>query len=277
MVFASWTTTPRYAVRGGPPKGWPTYRICPSLKRIVLTMKPEAQWYLVEALGNARARLGIRDDYESKQLGLSHFAGVLAGFRYLDVVTQEEERSWYRKMLVALGYELPDPAPPGFARAIYTGDPEKRPLSPAPETTPQFVRSVPGPDQEFEVHEGRLRVIAAEIYDTGVVIRWRVAPEPAISSVFPAEAAAFDADVEGLEEWAAQDLRQKAERSFRMMRLYTFVLTDDVGTEYFPHGGGRGGGSNGMAGDAMFRPAPRSAASHLDFSWLTAKVQISLA
>ena len=240
-------------------------------------MKPEAQWYLVEALGNARAHLGVRDDYESRQLELRYFAGVLAGFRYLEVVTQEEEETWGRKMLVALGYEPPEPAPPGVARAIYTGDPKKLPPeAPAPESTPRFVRSVPGPDQEFDVHGGRLRVIAAEIYDTGVVIRWRAAPEPDVSLVFPAETAALEVDVEGLEEWAAQELRRKAEQRFRMMRLYTFALSDDVSTEYFLHGGGRGGGSNGITGDAMFRPAPPSGASRLEFTWLTAKVQIPL-
>src|ERR1035441_6508941 len=119
-------------------------------------MKPEAQWYLVEALGNARAHLGIRDDYESRQLELRYFAGVLAGFRYLDVVTQEEEQVWYRKMLIALGYDPPEPAPPGVARAIYTGDPKKRETTPEPESTPQFVRSIPGPDEELEVHGGKL-------------------------------------------------------------------------------------------------------------------------
>src|SRR5665213_3221078 len=98
-----------------------------------------------------------------------------------------------------------------------------------------------------------VRVIAAEIYDTGIVIRWRVAPEPDVSSVFPVETAALEVDVEGLEEWAAHELRQKAERSFRWMRLYNFDLSDDVGTDYFLHGGGRGGGSNGITGDAMFR------------------------
>jgi hypothetical protein len=77
----------------------------------------EAQWYLVEALSSARSHLGIRDHYEAKQNQISHFAGVLAGFRYLGAITQEEEQAWYRKMLVALGDEAPDPAPPGVSRA----------------------------------------------------------------------------------------------------------------------------------------------------------------
>jgi hypothetical protein len=37
---------------------------------------------------------------------LSHFAGVLAGFRYQGLITQTEEEAWYRKMVSALGWEL---------------------------------------------------------------------------------------------------------------------------------------------------------------------------
>jgi len=105
------------------------------------SVNPEAQWYLVETLARARGNLGIRDDYESKQRTLSHFAGVLAAFRYQDGMTQEEEHDWYRKMLVALGYEAPDLPPPGVAAAIHLGDPEKRPPPPPAEITPTFLRS----------------------------------------------------------------------------------------------------------------------------------------
>jgi len=91
---------------------------------------------LVEALSRASGHLGLRDDYEFKQRELSHFAGVLAAFRYIGDVTQEEEHDWYRKMLVALGYDTPDPAPPGVAQAIYVGDPKKRPPPSPPETQP---------------------------------------------------------------------------------------------------------------------------------------------
>ena len=173
-------------------------------------MKPEAQWYLVEALASARGQLGIRDDYEAKRTQLSHFAGVLAGFRYLGAVTQEEEQDWYRRMLVVLGYELPDPAPPGVGQSIYVGDPAKRPPRPEPRSVPVFIRSQPGPEEEFEIYGGKLRVIAVEFYDSAVAIRWRVAPPPDIASAFPNEAAALEQDLIGLEEWAAEDLRKKA-------------------------------------------------------------------
>ena len=236
-------------------------------------MEAEAQWYLVEALSSARGHLGIRDDYEAKQNQLSHFAGVLAGFRYLGFITQEEEQAWYRKMLVALGYEPPDPAPPGVSRAIYVGDPAKRPPRPQPQSAPVFIRSRPGPNEEFEVHGGKLRVIAVEFYDSAVAIRWRVSPQPDVASAFPDEAAALEQDLIGLEEWAAEDLRQKGHQKLGMMRLYRFGLTDDLGTSYVPMGSRHGGGPSGMTGEAEFH-APSPEASLLVFSWLGLEVPI---
>ena len=238
-------------------------------------MEPEAQWYLVEALASARGLLGIRDDYEAKQAQLSHFAGVLAGFRYLGVLTQDEEQDWYRRMLIALGYELPDPAPRGVSGAIYIGDPAKRPPRPQLRSAPVFIRSQPGPDQEFEIHGGKLRVIAAEFYDSAVTIRWRVSPQPDIALAFPDEAAALERDLIGLEEWAADELRKKGDQKLAMMRLYKFGLEDDFGTLYVPMGSRHGGAPGGMTGEADF-PAPPPEASRLVFSWLGLEVPIPI-
>jgi hypothetical protein len=244
-------------------------------ERIVPFVKPEVQWYLVEALSNARGHLGIRDDYESKKNQLSHFAGVLAGFRYLKAVTQQEEEDWYHRMLVGLGYTLPDPAPPGFSQAIYVGDPAKRPPIAPPRGAPLFIRSQPGPDQEFEIHGGKLRVIAVEFYDSTVTIRWRVSPQPDIASAFPDEAAALEHDLIGLEEWAAQDLRKKGHETLAMMRLYKFGLQDDLGTSYVELGVGYGGNESDMTGQAEFQ-APPPEASVLVFSWLGLEVRIHI-
>ncbi len=217
----------------------------------------------------------MRDDYEAKQRQLSHFAGVLAGFRYLEVVTHEEQQDWYRRMLVALGYEAPDPAPPGVIRTIYVGDPAKRPPPPQPRSTPVFIRSQPGPDKEFEVHGGRLRVIALEFYDSAVVVRWHVSPQPDIASVFPDETAALERDLVGLEEWAVEDLRQKGYAELAMIRLYRFALRDDLGTSYIQLGSHHGTGPNGMTGEAEFQ-APPAEASLLMFSWLGLEVPIPI-
>jgi hypothetical protein len=237
------------------------------------SVESEAQWYLVEALSNARGHLGIRADYEAKQSQLSHFAGVLAGFRYLGALTQAEEQEWYRRMLVSLGYEVPVSAPPGISRAIYVGDPAKRPARPEPRSTPTFLRSQPGPDREYENCGGKLRVIAAEFYDTALAIRWRVSPPPDIVSAFPDEAAALERDLIGLEEWAAEDLRKKGLQTLAMTRLYEFELRDDLGTAYVRMGSRHGGGPNGMTGEAEFQ-APPPEASLLVISWLGLEVPI---
>jgi hypothetical protein len=240
-------------------------------------MEPETQWYLAEALSDARGRRGIRDDYETKQNGLSHFAGVLAAFRYVGGVTQEEEHIWFGKMLVALGYEPPDPAPPGTAQAIYVGDPAKRPALPRPpDTAPEFIRSQLGPDAELEVLGGRIRVIAVEFYDSEVVVRWRVSPEPDVEAVFTSEMEALEQDLVGLEDWAAAELRDKAKQKLRMMRLYRFGLRDDLGTPYVQKGSGHGGRQHEMSGNVRFGPPTPSGASMLTLSWLGLDVPIPM-
>ncbi len=240
-------------------------------------MKPETQWYLAEALSDARGRLGIRDDDGTRRNQLSHFAGVLAAFRYVGDVTQEEEHLWLAKMLVALGYEPPDPPPPGTAQAVSVGDPAERPAAPRQsDSTPEFLRSRPGPDAEFDLHGGRIRVIAVEFYDTEVVVRWRVSPEPDVAAVFSAEMEALEDDVVGLEEWAATELRDKGRQKLRMMRLYRFGLRDDLGTRYVPKGSGHGGRPDEMTGNERFEPATPSGASVLTLSWLGLDVPIPL-
>jgi hypothetical protein len=229
---------------------------------------------LVEALSRARGLRGIRDDYEAKRAQLSHFAGVLAGFRHLGVITQDEEQDWYRRMLVALGYELPDPAPSGFSQAIYVGDPAKRPPPPQSRSAPELTRSQLGPEQELDLHGGKLRVVAVDFYDSAVAIRWRVSPQPDIASVFPDEVGALEKDLIGLEEWAAEDLRQKGYEELRMMRLYKFGLRDDLGTSYVQtEARVHGGGQSEVTGEVEF-DAPRPGASLLMFSWLGLEVPI---
>jgi hypothetical protein len=220
----------------------------------------------------------VRDDYEAKQKQLNHFSGALAAFRYTGDLTQEEQNAWHRKMMVALGYELPDLPPPGrnVAQVVYVGDPEKRPKSPPAESAPLFVRSHPGPDQEFEVYGGRLQIVAIEVYDTAVAVRWRVSPEPDISLAFPDETRQLEQDMEGLEGWAAEELRRKAEHRLRAMRLYQFLLTDDFGTEYVQRGSRSGGGSGVRSGEAEFQPPPPPAASELVLKWLGLEVSLPL-
>ncbi len=79
----------------------------------------------------------------------------------------------------------------------------------------------------------------------------------------------------GPEEWAAEELRQKAHQKLAMMRLYRFGLRDDAGTSYVPMGSRHGGGPGGMTGEAEFH-APPPEASVLVFSWLGLEVPIPI-
>jgi hypothetical protein len=208
---------------------------------------------------------------------LASYFAALKAFKYLEALSEDEERDWHNRMLIALGITPPPPAGPGTTQAVYIGEPNATPRSPTPpRVLPRFVRSVPGPDAEFERYGGILRVVAAEIYDTMVAVRWRVAPEPDMSSAFPSEAIQLAHDVEGLEIWAADELRRKAEQRLRMMRLYNFDLSDDVATEYRSTGHRHGGGSDGMTGEAEFVPTPPPTAGTLTLAWLGLAVDIPL-
>lgn len=44
----------------------------------------------------------------------------------------------------------------------------------------------------------------------------------------------LEADLVGVDAWAAEELRRKAERRLERMALYRFGLSDDLGTTYVP-------------------------------------------
>jgi len=113
-------------------------------------------------------------------------------------------------MLVAVGLSPPEPAPPGVSRSIFVGNPkdvERRAAT--QEISPTFERSIPGPEAEFDFHGGKPRVIATDIYDTAVDVRWRVAPEPDIDAVFPFEITQMARDTEGTQDWAVFSQRRR--------------------------------------------------------------------
>ncbi len=241
-------------------------------------MRAEIQWYLIEHLAQPRASLHARPDYESRQQQLAAFSGALAAFRYVGEIDQGEDQHWRHRLLEALGYEVPEPGPPGSATAIYVGDPARRPepteVSPVP---PLFIQSTPGPDVEIDVHGGTFRVLAIEIYDVQIVIRWRAAPMPETWLAFPEEAAALEQDLAGIEdEWAKTELRRKAEFGMHRFLMHGFELTDDVGTTYSHDGGGGGGQPRDWTGDAHFKPAPPPQATLLTLNWLGTGVVLPL-
>ena len=226
-------------------------------------MEQEIRWYLVEATAQARGDARHRDDYGQRQQTLAGFGGRLDALVYVGAISDDERNEWHRKMLVALGYELPDPPPPGAMQAIFVGDPRYVP-EPVPQPpVPDFIRSVPGPLEQIELHGVRLRVLSVEMYDVAVEVRWRAVPDP-------------ESDLLGLEEWAADELRRKASRPL-VHRLFEFTLRDDLGTDFVPLGGGRRGGGNETTGDSRFHPAVPPGAGRLTLTWHGNDLVIDLA
>jgi len=103
-------------------------------------------------------------------------------------------------------------------------------------------------------------------------------PEPDITLAFPEEVATLEQDLEGLEDWAADDLRTKGRRRLSMIKLYRrFEFTDDLGTAYMPNGSNHGGGNHEMTGEARFEPGVPQTASALTVSWIGLQVPIPIA
>jgi len=121
--------------------------------------------------------------------------------------------------------------------------------------SPHFVRSIPGPDTEYELYGGRLRIVGVEVYDTMVGVGWRAAPKPDVAAVFvyhtmvrmrqralplrPTDPAVKHAhDVERNGGWPTEETRGKLRKHLALMLHSHIGLADDVGTVYADLGGG---------------------------------------
>jgi len=240
-------------------------------------MKPQVHHYLVEQLANTRADLRHEGNCEFRKHVRSSFSGTLAGFRYLNEITQDEQQLWSARMLVALGHLAPDPGAPGEATAVSVSDPAGQlPQPEESQTPPRIVRSVPGPDREFDVHGGKFWISSIEMFDSRLNIRWSSAPVPDTWSAFPEEGAALERDMDGLDEGAKVQLRKHAERRMYRLLLYGMSLADDVGTSYSQCESHAGGTYDEWKGDAGFRPAPPPNASVLTLTWLGTGVSLPL-
>jgi hypothetical protein len=238
------------------------------------------KWYLIEAVSNARISRLYRPDVESRRSVFHSFSGALSGFLYVNAIDREEYVIWIDKMLVALGFTPPERKEPdghGFSIPIvYLGDgdpPEPRPSLGQPSV---HVRTIPGPATDFEFHGGLVRLSEIQIFTDKILARWRIISPPMISVVFAEPMAALESDLEDLEDWAAAELRRKAERHLERMALYQFSLSDDLGTDYEPGEHRSGNQSGAMEGSLTFRPAPPHTAWTLTLSWHDLDVEISL-
>jgi hypothetical protein len=220
------------------------------LHAYLVGVREEVQWYLVERLANARAMMGLPEALDRRHSTVVGFGSALDALRYVGELTEEEHRDWSNRMLIAVGVTPPEPAPSGVARAVSVGNPKDQERRATHTIAPTFDRSIPGPDAEFDFYARKLRLIAVDVYDTAVEIRWRVAPEPDIDAVFPDEMAQMARDTEGTQEWAAAHLQNEGREGLRRQRIYRFQLSDDAGTPYMHNGGGSGGRRGETTGQA---------------------------
>jgi hypothetical protein len=164
---------------------------------------------------------------------------------------------------------------------------------------PNFVRWLPGPDNEYELYGGRLRILGVEVYDVLVRVGWRAAPMPDAASLFvhysmptmrrrgalePAAAAGshnlvvrLAHEIEHAGGWPTEKTKKELEDHLGLFLATAFGgIADDVGTVYLGRGGATYVGSDGITGTHDLHPAPPLDASKLTITWLDLTVDIPL-
>jgi hypothetical protein len=101
-----------------------------------------------------------------------------------------------------------------------------------------------------------------------------VSPEPDVPSLFPEDFAALEAELESVDDWAADELRKKAWDAFIREKVYVFQLADDIGTQYqrTRHMGHYR--SDVATGAVTFKPTVPDTASELVLTWHEARLSI---
>lgn len=225
---------------------------------------------------NVRSR-AVQDSF-ARRHSLSHFYGVLAGFRYQGLITQSEEEDWGRKMISALGWEMPEVPQNGNAHAIrLEGDDLPAPPE-LDDRDPVVLRSVPGlPDAVSDHYGASFAVTGIDICDTRVVVRWSVSPQPNIALLFSDDFSVLEAELGGVDDdWAAEELRQKSVDAFVRGKVYDFGLTDDVGTQYQRTRRMGHYGAELATGAVTFKPTVPDVAGQLTVTWHHAELSIPL-
>jgi len=89
---------------------------------------------------------------------------------------------------------------------------------------------------------------------------------PDYEAVFADELADQEPDLEGLSDDFKKILREKLVQKLQMRRRF-ISLVDDLGTRYWPTGGGSGGGGNERRGNSDFAPGVPANARRLTVRW----------
>lgn len=214
------------------------------------------------------ARSRVDQDSFTRRRSLSHFSGVLAGFRYQGVITQAEQEAWKRKMISALGWTPPDPPPGGMAQAIRLEGDDLPSESELDFHEPVILRTLrASQDVIGNYHGSSFSVTGVDICDTRTVVAWKVSPEPDIASLFPEDFEVLEAELYGVDDWAVDELRKKTREAFIRGKVYDFHLTDDVGTQYqrTRHMGHYG--SEVATGAMTYKPTVPDTASEIVVRW----------
>jgi hypothetical protein len=253
-------------------------------ERTIEAVEQSTKWYLIDAVAGARAQRHMRPDLESRRATFQSFSGTLSGLLYVEAIDREEQYLWAGKMLTALDFAVPErpsskTTPTGTSMTMpltYLGDGD--PPEPPPVVHPKshLLQSVPGPETDFPFHGSLFRVDLVEIYTSSVDVSWRLTGSPIVAEIFPKEMAELEVDLEGLDDWAADELRRKAESQLERWGLYKFTLSDDLGTVYEPYGPNRGNRFGVMEGHQAFKPTPPHTAWSLTLGWHDLQIEISL-
>jgi hypothetical protein len=252
--------------------------------RTIEIVEQSTKWYLIEVVAGARAHRHLRPDLEVRRAAFTHFSGSLNGLLYANAIDWDEHDIWAGKMLTALGFAVPErpsskTTPAGTTMTmplIYLGDgdPPEPPVVVHPKSP--LLHSVPGPETDFPFHGSLFRVDSVDLYTSTVVVSWRLTGSPNFAAIFPGEIAELEADLEGLDDWAADELRRKAESQLERWALYRFTLSDDLGTVYEPYGTNRGSRFGVVEGHQAFKPTAPHTAWSLTLGWYDLHIEISL-
>ncbi len=237
-------------------------------------MNPVAQAYLADRLAQIRDPVhpAQQQSPDGKRLAFSNFRAAVDALAFVGMVDHDEISEWTNRCLVALGEKPLEPLNPrpGVAVARLVGfgadPPESKP--PVPRPTPELIRLVPTNTPALPTrHGGRFQLLGVEIYDTQVTVGWRFAPLPDNESLLGEGLAELDADTEGMPEDQRLAMRKQFLHRRHDAARMMIVITDDVGTEYRPMGGGASGGGDERIGRTTVAPAPPMGVTRLIVRW----------